>query len=526
MAKFSAWLVEQGMAWPPNVWAGTSVTSQQTVGRARALLTVGDANTIRFLSVEPQLSAIDLGDVLPKLNWVIQGGESGSRATPFDLAWARTMRDECRAAGVSYFLKQVGPDPYTEDKHGCRAPLTRDGKALRDRHGGTWTEWPEDLRVRQMPSFELEQEEPTINVLELMEQLCLLDGDDDAPAVGPPHETVKDEYEAPTPDATRPPSEKPQAPAEIEQQLEQVFHRLTGDLSELAHVKLLPRAKALYERLHPETRHGGPRQVAKVAAWPSFGLHLAERIGVSERTAYRRVEVGEALEKLDSEAEQLCYGTPLANQLGLLVRIAAIPKPELHRDLVNLFVRSSRKGREELCKWEEEFGLTKPANPQDQEQANAAGDGALTPVDDDADEADAAEKAASVTDGVHDDDDGTAGDDASVTDGGEHDGGEAVVASGDAHGNATTDPNLVAVMAVLGVSAAIDCVAAIQEHQTTGQQLRMLLQAAEGREAKLKSELAMYRSSQLGQLFDILGAKTAGQALAKARALRGGRDAA
>ncbi len=405
MAKFSAWLAEQGIAWPRNVWAGTTVTSQQTIGRARSLLHVGNDKTIRFLSIEPQWSAIDLGDLLPKMNWVIQGGESGSKATPFDLSWARTMRDACRAAGVPYFLKQLGPDPYSENHSGCHIPLERAGKALRDRHGGDWAEWPEDLRVRQVPSFEPEPEYPQITIVELMDQLCEADEEsslEDAHAGTAPqvnHQKVT-KVEDPTESvlAASVPSDAPKDHREVEQQLDQILGRLTGDMSDLAIVKLLPKAKLLYETIHPETRHGGAKRVAKMASWPSFAVYLAQRTGMSERTAYRRIEAGEALEKLDHEAERGCYGTRLSNQLSFLVRIAAIPKDELHRDLVNIFVRSHKKGLAELCKWEDEFGLTKPrpeAKPGDDhpveghdgdddgDDADDEGAAADTPGDDD-----------------------------------------------------------------------------------------------------------------------------------------------
>lgn len=517
MAKFSAWLAERGIAWPRNVWAGTTVTSQQTIGRARSLLHVGNDKTIRFLSIEPQWSAIDLGDLLPKMNWLIQGGESGSKAAPFDLSWARTMRDACRAAGVPYFLKQLGPDPYSENHSGCRIPLERAGKGLRDRHGGDWAEWPEDLRVRQMPSFEPEPEYPRITVIEMMEQLCEADEEssaEDAPVAATlvdhreivkVEETTEIGHDAPEL------RDEPLARHEVEQQLEQIFLRLTGELSDLTRVKLLPQAKALYETLHPETRHGGAKQVAKLAAWPSFVVHLAERWGVSERTAYRRLEAGEALEKLDSEAERLCYGTRLASKLGLLVRIAAIPKAELHRDIVTILLRNQTKGVAELCKWEDEFGLTKlkPPKPKNEEQAHETQDGATDLGHED--------------DGAEDDDSDLTDD--VVTEQGGHESDDVADESGAAP-PAPPDSNIADVIEVLGVSTATDCVAAIQDLQTTAQQLRVQLKAAEEREAKLQAELKMYRGSQLGQLFEALGAKTAGQALAKARALKGGRDAA
>jgi protein gp37 len=141
MAQFSGWLKEQGAGWPENLWAGTSITAQGTTGRIKSLLRVGGDTTIRFLSVEPQVGPIDLRRWLPRLNWVIQGGESGRPARPFDLAWADDIIAQCRSAHVPLFLKQLGA-----------VVVDRGGRiSLRDGHGGDWSEWPEQLRVRQMP---------------------------------------------------------------------------------------------------------------------------------------------------------------------------------------------------------------------------------------------------------------------------------------------------------------------------------------------------------------------------------------
>jgi protein gp37 len=141
MADFSDWLAADGHPWPANLWAGTSITGQVTVSRVSPLLEVGDEKTIRFLSVEPQIEPIDLGHQLRSLDWVIQGGESGPEARPFHLEWARDLAGACRDLGVPYFLKQVGRRPY------------RDGKPVKflDSHGGDWSEWPRNLRVRELP---------------------------------------------------------------------------------------------------------------------------------------------------------------------------------------------------------------------------------------------------------------------------------------------------------------------------------------------------------------------------------------
>ena len=142
MAEFSRWLEARGRLWPENLWAGTSITSNQSYQRVVDLLKVGDKTTSRFLSVEPQSTEVDLSPWLPKLDWVIQGGESGKQAEEFDLKWARDMRRACKEAGVPYFLKQLGRIVVDGKKH----------VKLRDsRHGGDWSEWPKSLRVRQVP---------------------------------------------------------------------------------------------------------------------------------------------------------------------------------------------------------------------------------------------------------------------------------------------------------------------------------------------------------------------------------------
>jgi protein gp37 len=108
MARFSRWLEDEGVDWPENLWAGTSITSQATTSRIRHLVRVGDERTVRFLSVEPQVEAVNLEGWLPRVDWVIQGGESGRGARPFDIAWAHTLIDRCGERCLPYFLKQLG----------------------------------------------------------------------------------------------------------------------------------------------------------------------------------------------------------------------------------------------------------------------------------------------------------------------------------------------------------------------------------------------------------------------------------
>ena len=138
MAAFSQWIDQ---LWPENLWVGTSITTQATTARIMHLKNVGDENTIRFLSVEPQWEAITLDGWLPHIDWVIQGGESGPNANEFRTEWAESMIEQCSHHDVPYFLKQLGSNVTSE---GMKRTFSQS-------HGGDWNEWPATLRVRQFP---------------------------------------------------------------------------------------------------------------------------------------------------------------------------------------------------------------------------------------------------------------------------------------------------------------------------------------------------------------------------------------
>ena len=92
------------LEWPDNVWIGVSVENQQYVKRVDCLRWVPAA--VRFLSCEPLLGPLELD--LTDIHWVIVGGESGPKHRPLNLDWARDIREQCRAAEVAFFFKQVG----------------------------------------------------------------------------------------------------------------------------------------------------------------------------------------------------------------------------------------------------------------------------------------------------------------------------------------------------------------------------------------------------------------------------------
>jgi protein gp37 len=104
----------------PNVWLGATVVTQAEADRdIPKLLNTPAAK--RFLSVEPMLGPIsfeglfanthrinDGTNALETLDWVICGGESGPKARPMHPDWARSLRDQCAAAGVPFLFKQWG----------------------------------------------------------------------------------------------------------------------------------------------------------------------------------------------------------------------------------------------------------------------------------------------------------------------------------------------------------------------------------------------------------------------------------
>lgn len=90
--------------WPwPHVWLGVSVEDQPRADERIPHLRVTPAH-VRFLSCEPVLAPIF--PHLAGIGWVICGSESGPGARPCDLAWVRSLRDQCVAAGVPFFFKQ------------------------------------------------------------------------------------------------------------------------------------------------------------------------------------------------------------------------------------------------------------------------------------------------------------------------------------------------------------------------------------------------------------------------------------
>ena len=97
-----------------NIWLGVSVENQKTADERIPLLLDTPA-LVRFVSYEPALGPVEfergrfwLTIPGPHLDWVIMGGESGPNARAMHPDWARSVRDQCQAAGVPFFFEQWG----------------------------------------------------------------------------------------------------------------------------------------------------------------------------------------------------------------------------------------------------------------------------------------------------------------------------------------------------------------------------------------------------------------------------------
>jgi protein gp37 len=119
--------------WPANVIAMTTVEHQKTADRIAELY---EAPALRCgLSCEPLLGPVDLSEwildpILPQIDWVICGGESGPGCRPMQIEWALSLQAQCEAAGVAFFMKQLGGHPHKR---------------------GALSDFPAQLQVREYP---------------------------------------------------------------------------------------------------------------------------------------------------------------------------------------------------------------------------------------------------------------------------------------------------------------------------------------------------------------------------------------
>lgn len=140
-----------------HIWLGVSCSTQEDLDKLIIpFLHVKAA--VKFISFEPLLGPISRDISKEYFDWVIVGGESGPKARPMHPEWVKSIRDQCVAAGVSFFFKSWGewaPDCFCGFNATCKTiPRPEPGKlgcmfrcgkkkAGRELDGRVWEEFPE-----------------------------------------------------------------------------------------------------------------------------------------------------------------------------------------------------------------------------------------------------------------------------------------------------------------------------------------------------------------------------------------------
>jgi protein gp37 len=167
---------------PSNVWVGSPISSQEQadslIPKLLAIPSVG-----RFILCDPLLGPVDLtsvsddeegvqfncltgawgldfaepkGDEDTTLDWVSIGGETGPDARPCNIDWIRSLVRQCKDAAVPVRVERLGSKPEGPDNgtYAGEPPETEIvswSKWITHPDGEDPSEWPHDLRVREIP---------------------------------------------------------------------------------------------------------------------------------------------------------------------------------------------------------------------------------------------------------------------------------------------------------------------------------------------------------------------------------------
>ena len=108
------------MGFYSHVWLGVTICNQPEADEKIPIL-LQIPGFKKWVSCEPLLDFLGLSRHFPHVHgmrndrfWVVAGAESGSGARPADDNWFRPIRDQCREAGVPFFMKQT-TDPIPDD---------------------------------------------------------------------------------------------------------------------------------------------------------------------------------------------------------------------------------------------------------------------------------------------------------------------------------------------------------------------------------------------------------------------------
>lgn len=161
-----------------RAWLGATICNQEEADRDIWKLLEAPSR-VKFLSMEPLLGAVDLrsvrwkrsdkyidvlqpgqlsgqgGQIVKGIDWVIVGAESGgAHARPMHPNWARSLRDQCEAAGTPYFFKQWGNWAPLEQLPANADGLSEHGKEFTFDDGAKVEFFRKDVAGRMLDGFD------------------------------------------------------------------------------------------------------------------------------------------------------------------------------------------------------------------------------------------------------------------------------------------------------------------------------------------------------------------------------------
>jgi protein gp37 len=119
--------------WKPKLWLGFSAETQECFDRRWPdIRPFAEAGWFVYVVIAPMLASVILPPdflALGKRTWVICYGEceqiTPEECRPMETDWARAVRNQCRTAGIPFFIRAM--------------------------HSGAYV--PPDLQIREFPSW-------------------------------------------------------------------------------------------------------------------------------------------------------------------------------------------------------------------------------------------------------------------------------------------------------------------------------------------------------------------------------------
>ncbi len=151
------------LPWDHHIWMGVSVENNEPIrgGDRTPVDRIDDLREsgadVKWISAEPLTGPLPDLD-LTGIDWLVMGGESGDEDEIKEVNphWMRNIIRQCSEQDTAVFVKQMGE-------------IWANKNDATDQHGGNIMDWPQDLRVREVPSMIANQ--PTLTKMGGIENL-------------------------------------------------------------------------------------------------------------------------------------------------------------------------------------------------------------------------------------------------------------------------------------------------------------------------------------------------------------------